>query len=379
MTLIDKLNEAKASLAEVKAAVENGEKGTDELSAAIEGVKAAQAKVDAANEAQELLKGLNSTVEDTDASDTAGKGAVMAKSLGEHFVEFRKGHENADNRIIATPFKAAGDPTPSAGLAPTQYDNEVVRRTAKPLSVLDLFSKKSISAPVYSWNVYKSTTGAVGVTSEGDTKNKLTYTYEPKTATLQKLTGLIKMTEELFEDAPYVADAINQDLVDDLNAARQTAAVTTLMATSGILTDNVAAGATDADLLKAILKAAAAVEDTTNIPADAVVVTPAIWLRIRSAMNGNDEFLAGSPFGDSESARLFELAFVKSADVTAGHFIVGAFARGAELVSKADGIRVDSTNSNDVDFEKNLVSVRAEAREILAVKRPACFCDVTVA
>jgi len=35
--------------------------------------------------------------------------------------------------------------------------------------------------------------------------------------------------------------------------------------------------------------------------------------------------------------------------------------------------------SNDTDFEKNLVSVRAEAREVVAVKRPACFCDITVA
>ncbi len=379
MTLIDQLNEAKAALAEVKSAVENGEKGADELSAAIEGVKAAQAKVDAANEAQELLKGLNDTVEDTDASDTAEKGAVMAKSLGEHFVEFKNAHENADNRIIATPFKAAGDPTLSTGLVATEFDREPVRRVAAPLTVLDLFGKKTISAPVYSWNVYSGTTGSAGTTAEGVTKNKLTYAYVPKTATLQKITGLIKVTEELFDDAPYMVDAINQDLVDDLNAARQGAAVATLLGTSGLLTGSVAANATDVALFQAILKAAADIEDATNIPADAVVVTPAVWLRLRSALDADNRFYAGEPFGDSEYSKLFEMTFVKSADVTANHVIVGAFARGADLVSKADGVRVDSTNSNDVDFEKNLVSVRAEAREILAVKRPTCFCNITIA
>lgn len=380
MTLIDQLNEAKASLAEVKSAVENGEKGAEELSAAIEGVKAAQAKVDAANEAQKLLKSLESNTEEaTDASDTAEEGAVMAKSLGEHFVEYRKGHENADNRIIATPFKAAGDPTPSTGLVATQFDREPVRRVAAPLTVLDLFGKKSISEPVYSWNVYSTITGAAGTTAEGATKNKLTYAYAPKTATLQKITGLIKVTEELFEDAPYMVDAINQDLVDDLNAARQSAAVATLLATSGLLTGSVAANATDVALFQAILKAAADIEDATHIPADAVVVTPAVWLRLRSALDANNNFYAGAPFGDSEYAKLFEMTFVKSADVTANHVLVGAFARGADLVSKADGVRVDSTNSNDVDFEKNLVSVRAEAREILAVKRPTCFCNITIA
>ena len=375
MTLMENLAEAKTNLAEVKAAVENGEKGVEELSSAIEGVKAAQAKVDAANEAQELLKALGTG--EGPASDTAEKGAAMAKSLGEHFVEFKKSHPAADNRVIATPFKAAGDPTPSTGLVATEFDREPVRRVAAPLNVLDLFAKKTIADPIYSWNVYSSTTGSVGTTAEGATKNKLTYNYVPKTATLQKVTGLIKMTEELFDDAPYLADAINQDLVDDLNANRQTQAVTTLLATSGLLTASVTYS-TVVDIFKGILNAVADVEDTTNIPCDSVVVTPTIWKMLRGATDQDGHFYAGDPFSDAEYSRLFELTFVKNADVTANHIIVGAFNRGAELVSKADGVRVDSTNSNDVDFEKNLVSVRAEAREILAVKRPACFCNITV-
>lgn len=378
MTLMDKLNEAKASLAEVKSAVEAGEKGVDELSAAIDGVKAAQAKVDAANEAQELLKSLEGNTEEaTDASDTSEEGAKMAKSLGEHFVEYRKAHPSAENRIVATPFKTAGDPTTTTNLVATEFDREPVRRVAAPLSVLDLFGRKTISDPIYSWNVYSSTTGSVSTTAEGATKNKLTYTYVPKTASLKKITGLIKVTEELFEDAPYIVDAINQDLVDDLNANRQAQAVATLLATSGVMTDTVAYS-TAVDIFKAILAAAADIEDATNIAADAVVVTPAIWKILRSATNVNGDFYAGAPFSDSEYARLFEMAFVKNADLTANHVLVGAFAKGAELVSKSEGVRVDSTNSNDVDFEKNLVSVRAEAREVLAVKRPACFFNMTL-
>lgn len=304
-----------------------------------------------------------------------------AKSLGEHFVKFREGHKGADNRVIATPFavKAAGDPTTSTGLVATEYDRTPVRRVAAPLSVLDLFARKTIGSPIYSWSVYSSTTGSAGTTAEGAAKNKLTYNYVSKSATLQKLTGLIKVTEELFNDASYIVDAINQDLVDDLNATRQSAAMATLLGTSGIMTDTVAAGATDVDLFKAILKAAADIEDATHIAPDTVVVTPAIWLRLRSALNADNDFYAGAPFGTSDYAQLFGMTFVKNADLTASHILVGCFARGAELVSMADGIRVDSTNSNEDDFTHNLVAVRAEAREILAVKRPGCFCDVTVA
>ena len=375
MTLMEKLAEAKSNLAEVKEAVENGEKGAEELSEAIEGVKSAQAKVDAAEEAEALMKKLG-TAEET--IQPAEKEATMpAKTLGEHFVKFREEHPDIDNRIAATPFKAAGDPTLSTNLVPTQYEPEPVRRIAAPLSVLDLFAKKTITAPIYSWNVAGSTTGSVSTTAEGDTKNKLTYAYTPKTATLLKITGLIKMSEELFEDNQYLADAINQDLVDDLNAGRQSQAVATLLATSGLLTDSVSYS-TAVDIFKGILDAAADVEDATHIPCDAVVVTPAIWKLLRAATDNDGQFYAGNPFSESEYAKLFDMTFVKSADVTANHIIVGAFARGAELVSKADGVRVDSTNSNDVDFEKNLVSVRAEAREVLAVKRPACFCNITL-
>lgn len=306
-----------------------------------------------------------------------------AASLGEHFVQFRKEHKSADNRYIATPYamRAAGDPTTTTGVVATQYDKEVVRKPETQLTVLDLFPRKSISEPVYTWTVYKQKVGSAGVTAEGATKNKLTFEYEQKSATLKKLTGLIKMTEELFEDAPYVVDAINGDLVDELNASRQSTAVTDLLGTSGIATASVTttAGKEAINILDGIIDAAADIEDATGIAANAVVVTPAIWKTIRKAKNTLDEYMAGNPFAESRYSRLFEMQFAKSADLTANHVLVGAFVnRAVELVSKADGVRVDSTNSNDTDFEKNLVSVRAESREVVACKRPACFCDITV-
>ena len=303
-----------------------------------------------------------------------------AASLGEHFVQFRKEHQSADNRYIATPYqmRTAGDPTTTSGVVATQYDREVVRRVAAPMTVLDLFPRKSVSEPVYNWTVYKQTTGSVSTTSEGSSKNKLTYEYEQKSATLQKITGLIKMTEELFADAPYVASAINDDLVDDLNANRQYQALASLIGTSGLATASVSYESA-IDLLDGIIDAAAGIEDATHIAPNAVIVTPAIWKIIRKAKNTLNEYLAGNPFDDSRYNALFGMQFVKSADLTSNHILVGAFeARAVELASKAEGVRVDSTNSNDVDFEKNLVSIRAEAREIVAVKRPACFCNITV-
>lgn len=365
----------------------------EQRKAAMEELKAAETK-EAIEAASKSIEAIDEQIETAEAKKSlieslGAKGGspvpvkTGAKTLGEHFVKFREAHDFADNRVIAPPFAAksvtAGDPTVSTGLVVPEYDRDVVRRVPAPLTVLDLFSHKTISGPIYSWFVYKTVTGSVGTTAEGETKNKVTYEYEPKSATLQKITGFTKVTEELFEDAEYIADAINSDLVDDLNANRQTQAVTTLLGTSGLQTASVTY-ARAVDIFKGILDAAAAIEDATHIPADAVVVTPAIWTILRGAMSDDGHFYAGDPFGDTDCQKLFEMTFVKDADVTANHVIVGAFgsSKVAELVSKRDGVRVDSTNSNDTDFEHNLISLRAEAREILAVKRPGCFCDITL-
>ena len=332
-------------------------------------------------EQRNMEKVIAGTAKPVEAVQTKEEKMERASSLGENFVQYRQEHPSSDNRIIAPAYnvRTAGDPSTTASftLTPVQYSNDVVGKPVVPMSFLDLFGRKQVSAPVYSWNAYSSTTGSAGTTAEGVAKNKLTYEYAPKTATLQKITGLIKMTEELFEDAPYVADAINTDLVNDLNAARQAAAMATLLGTSGVQTASVSY-ASAIDIFNGILAAAADIEEDTGIAADAVVVTPAIWLILRSALDANNHYYAGEPFGSSEYSRLFEMAFVKNASLTADHILVGAFAQGADLVSKADGVRVDSTNSNDVDFEKNLISIRAEAREIVAVKRPACFCNITL-
>lgn len=334
-------------------------------------------------EQRNMEKVIGGSAKRVDAAETEESGMERAASLGEHFVQFRKENKSADNRYIATPYnmRAAGDPTTTSGVVAAQYDKDVVRKPETPLAVLDLFPRKSITEPVYTWTVYKQKTGSAGKTSEGATKNKITYEYEQKSATLQKVTGLIKMTEELFDDAPYLVDAINGDLVDDLNASRQSTAVDDLLATSGIATSTVttSSGTEALDILDGIIDAAADIEDATGIAPNAVIVTPAIWKVIRKAKNDIKEYMAGNPFAESNYKSLFEMQFAKSADLTANHVLVGAFVnRAVEIASKADGVKVDSTNSNDTDFEKNLVSVRAEAREIVAVKRPACFCDITV-
>ena len=70
MTLLEKFEEAKTALASVKSAVEAGEKSADDLQEAITAVKNIQTQIKAADEAEALMKGLETpTAEKADKEE----------------------------------------------------------------------------------------------------------------------------------------------------------------------------------------------------------------------------------------------------------------------------------------------------------------------
>ena len=67
-----------------------------------------------------------------------------------------------------------------------------------------------------------------------------------------------------------------------------------------------------------------------------------------------------------------------SSSITSGTVIVGAFKTCASVVTNG-GVSVEAVNTNEDDFVKNLMTIRAEERLALAVRRPAGFKKLTKA
>ena len=87
MNLLEKLAEAKENLTQVKAAVEAEEKSAEDLSEAIETVKTIQSQIKAADEAEALMKALETPKEEkaeTPAVATSGKCAKCGADLPEN-------------------------------------------------------------------------------------------------------------------------------------------------------------------------------------------------------------------------------------------------------------------------------------------------------
>lgn len=376
MTLKEMLKAAKDNLAEVKKGVESGEKTAEDLSNAINDVKDIQAKMDAAAKADELLKGLGKP---ETAPASKNENEPEAKTLGEYVARELKA-SGADLKKrganVTIEHKAAAvmdKPSDIAG-ATIEYEKEVIEGYRRELLIADLFSSAPISqAAVQFYRESSTVEGGPDEVTEGTKKPMMSFgDPAPVTVALDKIASYMKETKELVEDAPWLAQAINQRGMYEHALKVEDYLVGSLMGTSGVQTKT----GLDADK---IFEAAMDVKQQTKLSADAVVINPVDYQTLRLAKDGNQQYYGGGYFygqygqgGVVEQPSIWGLRTVVSPAVPAGTALVGAFKLGAEILKKG-GMSVNFAYENEDDFLKNLVCILIEERLALAVRRPEAF------
>lgn len=367
-----KLAELKAKLAALKDRIQADDKDAiaegEKLRVEIETTEAAIAEA----EKKEKLLGLigRKTAEEDD-------GDAPARNLGENFVKHLKAAGVGKRFDVTAPaFKAATDiqTTPAAAVDyATTFDRNVVTAPRTALVVRDLFGAETISGSTLVYLVEGALEGAPAVTAEGAEKPQIHFAGPtPKTVSLAKIACHIKESDEYIQDYPFLASAINGRLLYELGLVEQNKLVADLLATSGIGTETIASGATATDIADLILKAAMDVQNGSGFAADAILINPADWYTLRVAKNGELNYYGGGFFGAQSVPNLWGLNVCVSTAVAAGTIVVGAFKTCASVVNHG-GVSVEAVNTNEDDFIKNLMTIRAEERLALAVRRPAGF------
>lgn len=379
MTLLEKLAEATKNLTQVKTAVEAGEKSADELAAAIENVKTAQKNVDEANEAEALMKALETPAEEK--ADMEEK-TMEYKSLGE-FVAANVKEANIDLRKgpYTTPaFKVAAPMTIPSGVKPaiTTYDQNVYGNR-RELLIADLFAGETISNNALTFFVESSTVeGGPAYTTEGSEKPMMSFG-DPTavTAALRKIASYMKESDELVHDAPWLASAIDDRGLFQHQLAVESYLVNAMSNTSGIGTGNKMTP-------DGILKAKMTVWKNSGFRPDALLINPDDLYNIMIRKDNNGQYYGGGfvtgAYGNGdvvEEPKIWGLNVIPSASVAQGTCFVGAFKAGGSIVRNDEGLRVEFANQNEDDFIKNMITVRIEERLVLAVRRPACFVKIT--
>lgn len=379
MTLKEKLVEAQNNLKNVMEAVNKGEKTAEDLKAATEAVKEVQEKIKAADEAEKLLAGLKTPA--NDPADNEDKEAEF-KTLGEKAANEAKGIDFKTDRVVKTVrLKTAAPMVIPSSIVPaiTTYDTNIVTGYRRPMLVRGLFGSERISGSGLKFFVESSSVeGSITKTTEAQQKPMMSFG-DPtaKYVELEKIPVYTKLSTELMNDAPFLADYINGRLMYEHQLAVENKLVTDLSGTSGIGTSSLLTP-------DGIFGALMTVQNNSGFDADAILINPADYQNIRLRKDGNGQYYGGGfiygQYGQGgvvEQPALWGVRTIITPAVSQGTCLVGAFALGASVIQGNSGLTVSIANQNEDDFIKNLVTILIEERLALAVRRPAAFVKIT--
>lgn len=256
------------------------------------------------------------------------------------------------------------------------------------LTIRDLLSVGETTQNSIKYIKETSFTNAADMVAEEGEKPEATLLTEDQSADVKKIAVVLKVTDEMYSDFPMLRDYINtrlrfmvlakeeQQLLNGTGSGNQ---ITGILQTSGIQTQ---AKGGDSNFI-ALHKAVTKIRAVGFYEPDGLVIHPTDWQLLRIAVDGNTQFYGGGPFTDQygsgpypQNPMVWGLRPVVTTAISAGTALVGAFKLGAQIWQR-EGVRVDSTNSNEDDFNFNRITLRVEERLALAVYRPLAFCTVT--
>lgn len=343
----------------------------------------------------------------TEATDLKGRietavknGSFMtdfAKAPGADATEAKSGENVALKTLVGAIRSKATSEAVSVKAATTVHTTVESIETSAPeaapsikANVRSLFTVEPSNSNKVSYWVSLPKEGSAGPTKEGEVKNPLHF---PKTKVLEemgKITGYIKVTDELEDDEPLLVAAIKTDLHNEvereeeaelINGSGEDGELKGLMNVSGVQTLAPAAGETANDNLYLLGDAQAQVNQW-GFNANTLIVNPVDLRKFRRLESDKHAYIGvvkenGLTF--AFPVQEFEYV-VTSSEVPVGTAIVLDPKRAGSIRVKAGAPDMTvKTGFVDDDFIRNQYSLVMEKRESLVIKQPLAVCIVTLA
>lgn len=276
--------------------------------------------------------------------------------------------------------------------------SQLVGLGLESLTVLDLISPGTTSAAAIPYPKETTlgtldgvalTTGLprAGMVGERGTKP----TWEPDittdTAAVKKIAVVTKVPDEFLADFPGFQSFLDARLPAMVNLKAEEQVLygdgvgnnlKGIFTNAGVLTRAYAT-----DWFTSIRKAITDVEVASFFKVDGIVMHPYDWEVASLEKDLNGQPLAGGPFyipyGNGlyvEVRTFWGKRVVTTVACSVGRPLIGCWKLGAQYFMR-EGMNLVATNSNEDDFKKNLMAIRAEERLAVATYRPNCFMEIT--
>jgi HK97 family phage major capsid protein len=373
----------------------------------------AQAEVADLKHVDETLKALRGSGVSNDATEekaaTEQAADTRFKSVGQQFTEalgpvrsnlqgFSGKRFSTGQVELKTTISEGTSGTPGPGYAAVQTPTVLpglVDIKRLPLSIADLFPSGTTDSPLLRYVVQAGYTNAAAPTAEGALKPEGSQSLSVVDETLHKIAETYHVTDEMMEDFSQLQSFLDAQLVWDIKSVEEIqllsgngtapnllgllnrAGLSTTFAKGSATANGLGTNspATDNDM-DAIYRMITQIRVNSFIEPTNIVVDANSWQNVALTKSSQGVYYAGGPFMNAGNPNLWGLPVVVTPRMPAGTAVVGNFAVGGQIFRKG-GITVEATNSNNDDFVKNLVTIRAEERLLLAVYRPNAFGVVT--
>lgn len=213
-------------------------------------------------------------------------------------------------------------------------------------------------------------------TNEGVAKPESDLTFELVTANVKTIPTFLKASKQILDDAPMLQSyidtrlryAVDYRIDNQLLNGNGTNPNISGLADSGNYT--AFTPLTGENGLDSINRAIYAVYAADYAPT-AILINPADWgaLERLKVSASDDRYVIGNPSG-TLGPMLWGLPVVVSNAVASGKFMVASFDILAQVFNRQDTV-VEMFEQDEDNVQKNLLTIRAEARLALAIYRPA--------
>ena len=206
--------------------------------------------------------------------------------------------------------------------------------------------------------------GSFGTQTEGNAKAQVDYDVTMVNTSVPFVAGYAKVSRQMLQDLPFLQAYLSQSLLEDWNRAINNSFMSTITASA-------TAGSTSATpvaerVIDYVAQHLALGLGQPNV----ILTTHAVWASVLKTQptNGSYGVPGGITIGAQGETRIVGIPLVPHSQIVSGKIYVmntDAFA-----IAQASGLAVRSTETDQDDFVKNLVTYRAEARVALLSFQP---------
>ena len=366
MTKYEELAEKKSALEalapEIEADNEEAIAQGMELKSAIETLEAEIKSAEAKASVLEVIGNSKSTeMEDEKMNEME----LFCKNAGEI-------DRSAKGWSVGQHFKAATDVV--TGVTIADIDRQVAPQPDR-VAVKSLFTQSTISGNAITFFRQGAYEGVPAVTAENAKKPQNHTSFSPVTLALSKIAAFIKETDEIVNDAPFLASEVRNALLYQLGLVEDSTIIGAVAGTSGIQggTYGSGSGSIATTLADGILFAIKAIKSASAYNASVVILNPADMFALQTAQDTNHQYIGGGYFFGAYGngsyqvpVSIWGVPVFESADITAGSALICA--KQAVNVWQKGGLDVKLYEQNEDDAIYNRVTLLAEERIACAVK-----------